>query len=231
MMGTSLMAGIILSILGPYGTSAFSLPLRVIYWVGLCMAGGIGAAVFDALMRKANSPVKPWASALGQSIGATLMVSIILLGFTFAVHGWPGWVHVISLPFFIWVISIIICGMGELSRSRRAIPAPQNIRADIFERLKPSLRSAELYALASEDHYVRVVTSNGEELILMRLSDAIKETAPLKGLQTHRSWWVAEAGVKSVKKQDGKLSITLKNDAAAPVSRNKAKIVREAGWV
>ena len=65
----------------------------------------------------------------------------------------------------------------------------------------------------------------------MRLSDAIKETAPQKGLQTHRSWWVAEAGVKRVKKQDGKLSITLKNDAIAPVSRNKAKIVREAGWV
>lgn len=195
------------------------------------MAGGIGAAVFDALMRKANSPVKPWVSALGQSIGATLMVSIILLGFTFAAFGWPGWVHVLSLPFFIWVISIIICGMGELSRSRKTLAAPQNIRAEIFERLKPSLRSAELYSLTSEDHYVRVVTSNGEELILMRLSDAIKETVPQKGLQTHRSWWVAEAGVKSVKKQDGKLSITLKNNAIAPVSRNKAKIVREAGWV
>jgi len=89
-----------------------------------------------------------------------------------------------------------------------------------------------LFHLGYKHYYLRHGRAlDGEELILMRLSDAIKETAPLKGLQTHRSWWVAEAGIKSVKKQDGKLSITLKNDATAPVSRNKAKIVREAGWV
>ena len=230
MMATSLIAGIILSILGPYGTSAFSLPVRLIYWVGLCMAGGFGAVTFDALLRRKGSALKPYITALVQSIGATLLVSFILLGFTLVTYGWPGWFHFLALPFFVWVISIIICSMGELSRNRKAEPAPQITRPAIFERLKPSLRSAEIYALTSEDHYVRVVTSKGSELILMRLSDAIKETAPLNGLQTHRSWWVAEAGVDKIQKQDNKLSVKLKNDDIAPVSRNKAKTVREAGW-
>ncbi|WP_051279792.1 LytTR family DNA-binding domain-containing protein [Hellea balneolensis] len=231
MMATSAIAGVILSILGPYGTTAFSLPLRFIYWLGLCMAGGLGAAAFDTLMTRKNVPYKPWASALGQSIGATLMVSLILLGFTIATYGWPGWFHILTMPFFIWVISIIICGVGELSRQRKHIVPLENKRPDIFERLKPSLREADIYALSSEDHYVRIMTSKGDDLILMRLSDAIKEMSPVKGLQTHRSYWVAEAGVDKMKSQDGKLSILLKNSETVPVSRNKAKTVREAGWV
>jgi len=230
MMATSAIAGVILWILGPYGTSAFSLPIRFIYWVGLCMAGGIGATSFDVIAHMRGWALKPWLKALGQSIGATLFVSMTLLGFTVATYGWPGWFHFTVLPFFVWIISIVICGIGELSRSRIENEPSQNMRPAIFERLKPSLRKAELYALSSEDHYVRVRTSKGDDLILLRLLDAIKETAPLKGLQTHRSWWVAEAGVETVKKQDGKLSILLKDGNLAPVSRNKAKSVREAGW-
>lgn len=231
MMATSAIAGFILSIMSPYGTSAFSLPSRLAYWMSLCIAGGIGATSFDVIAHWRGWTPKSWQRALSQSIGAALLVSIILLGFTMARYGWPGWIHFFTMPFFVWVISIVICGIGELSRSRRAEAVPENKRPQIFERLKPSLRSADLYALSSEDHYVRVITSNGDELILMRLSDAIKETSPLKGLQTHRSWWVAEAGIEKVHKQDGKLSITLKNESQAPVSRNKAKTVRDAGWV
>lgn len=230
MMATSAIAGVILSILAPYGTSAFSLPTRIVYWMGLCMAGGLGATIIDTVAHKAGWTLKSWQRALGQSIGATLVVSVILLGFTMMTYGWPGWFHILTLPFFIWVISIIICAIGELSRSRKAAAPIEIKRPAIFDRLKPSLRSAELYALSSEDHYVRIITSKGDDLILMRLSDAIKETAPLKGLQTHRSWWVAEAGVEAVKKQDGKLSVLLKNESSAPISRNKSKTVRDAGW-
>lgn len=231
MMVTSAIAGLILSIMGPYGTSAFSLPARLVYWVGLAMAGGIGATSFDIITHNKNLTLKPWMKALGQSFGATFLVSLILLGFTLVTYGWPGWIHTLALPFFVWVISIVICGIGELSRSRRVTQAPQNTRPNIFDRLKPALRQAELYALTSEDHYVRVITSKGDDLILMRLTDAIKETAPLKGLQTHRSWWVAEAGMKTVEKKNGKLSIHLKNQSIAAVSRSNAKAIRGAGWL
>lgn len=37
------------------------------------------------------------------------------------------------------------------------------------------------------DHYGEVTTSEGAELPLMRLSDAIIEAAPVAGLQIHRS--------------------------------------------
>lgn len=70
-----------------------------------------------------------------------------------------------------------------------------------------------------------------DELILMRLSDAIAETAPLARLSPHRSWWTAENGVSRVIRKDGKLIITLKTGQSVPVSRNKAKAVKEAGWI
>ena len=231
MMAVSLIAGLVLSILAPYGTSTFSLPVRFIYWVGLAMAGGVGATMLDMFARKKGWTLTSWQRALGQSVGATLVVSVILLGFTMLTYGWPGWVHFLTMPFFIWVISILICGIGELVRSRKGGAAVEPQRPDIMERLKPALRRSAIYALSSEDHYVRVITAAGDDLILMRLSDAIKETAPLKGLQIHRSYWVAEAGIDKVLKQDGKLSVRLKNGTTAPVSRNKSKSLREAGWV
>ena len=53
----------------------------------------------------------------------------------------------------------------------------------------------------------------------------------LDGLQTHRSWWVAEAGVDKGKSANGRIVLALKSGVEAPVSRTYAKAVREAGWV
>jgi DNA-binding LytR/AlgR family response regulator len=83
----------------------------------------------------------------------------------------------------------------------------------------------------SEDHYLRVHTSAGSELILMRLADAVRELSGIEGLQTHRSWWVAKQGLADVVKGDGKLVLKLKSGAEAPVSRTYLKAVKDAGWL
>ncbi|KTE11438.1 hypothetical protein ATE71_11760 [Sphingopyxis sp. H115] len=48
-------------------------------------------------------------------------------------------------------------------------------------------------ALKGEDHYVRVIGTRSEELILMRMRDAIARLDNADGLRIHRSWWVARA--------------------------------------
>ena len=232
MIITSVIAGFILSILAPYGTGNFSLVTRLAFWTGLCIAGGCGAGGFDLLLSKFKRSIKPWQQALGQSIGATVMVSLLYFGLTLiTASAMPSIGTVFQILFYIWVISITICGVGMLIRAKRIVPTIIPSRPALIERLKPHLRNAEIYAISAEDHYVRVMTSKGDDLILMRLSDAIKEVSPLKGLSPHRSWWVAESGIKQVKKSDGKISLILNNDSIAPVSRNAAKSVREAGWV
>lgn len=135
----------------------------------------------------------------------------------------------LSTLFYIWVVAATISLIGMLMRKQRltTTDVENNARPALYERLAPKLRSADIYALCAEDHYVRVITSKGEELILMRLSDAVKETLPLKGLTPHRSWWVAEAGVNTVKKA----GLALHSGQSVPISRTGMKHVREAGWV
>lgn len=64
----------------------------------------------------------------------------------------------------------------------------------------------------------------------MRLSDAIKETAPVAGMQVHRSHWVALDAVASATRKNGKPVLTLENGTEVPVSRTYLDAVRSAGF-
>jgi DNA-binding LytR/AlgR family response regulator len=92
------------------------------------------------------------------------------------------------------------------------------------------VKGAVIYAVSAEDHYLRLHTSKGSELILMRLSDAISELDGLEGAQTHRSWWVAREAVESVKRDGDRVTLQLTGGAEAPVSRPNVRALREAGW-
>ena len=92
-------------------------------------------------------------------------------------------------------------------------------------------RTADLHAISAEDHYLRVHTRLGEELILMRFSDALRELDGADGLQAHRSWWVARTGVVDSRREDGKLLLVLKSGGLAAVSRTYASTVKAAGLI
>jgi DNA-binding LytR/AlgR family response regulator len=108
------------------------------------------------------------------------------------------------------------------------VPAPAPPK--FLDRVPAKLKGGALYAIEAEDHYLRVRTSKGSDLILMRLADAIAELEGIEGAQTHRSWWVAKDGVESVKRAEGRVALVLKDGAEAPVSRPNAKALRESGW-
>jgi len=109
--------------------------------------------------------------------------------------------------------------------------APALPREPAFLARIPAKLGRDLLALEMEDHYVRVHTAVGSDLILMRLRDAVAELAGLDGLQVHRSHWVAAAAVTGVeRKPDGKLTLVLRNGLRVPVSRSYAADVRAAGW-
>lgn len=95
----------------------------------------------------------------------------------------------------------------------------------------PAHLGGEIHALRAEDHYVRVYTALGSALLLMRLSDAISELGGLGGERVHRSWWVARAAVKSVRREGRKLVLVLPGGVEAPVTREAAPKLRKAGWV
>jgi DNA-binding LytR/AlgR family response regulator len=82
--------------------------------------------------------------------------------------------------------------------------------------------------MMSELHYVRVVTSKGETLVLHNLKDAIAQLpTEYSGIQTHRSYWAASKHIESIKEKNGQSSVVLSMDKTIPVSRRKLAEVRE----
>lgn len=229
---TPLVAGLVLAVLAPFGTAYYGVPVRVLYWVSLTLAGGLGAMSAQWGLARLQPDAPTWLRIVVQTLGATAFVA----PFVFFVFG-DAWQAVGLTLFYIAVISAVISTVGELSARRTEDTAPLQMpsrslgRPPLMERLPPRFRDAALHALSSEDHYVRVHTSAGEHMLLMRLSDAQDLAAPTPGVKPHRSWWVAEAGAARISRSDGKLVIALPDDTRVPVSRSGAKALREAGWV
>jgi branched-subunit amino acid ABC-type transport system permease component len=138
----------------------------------------------------------------------------------------------------VFAVSVIMTALAFLvRRPPQADPGPAAVPTDgaeaaakFVERLSPRLKGADLYAVEAEDHYLRLHTSLGQDLVLMRLGDAVAELARIEGAQTHRSWWVARAAVDAAERFDGRATLILKDGARAPVSRGFARSLRDAGW-
>ena len=100
----------------------------------------------------------------------------------------------------------------------------------LIARLNPRL-GGQVLALQGEDHYVRVHTALGSELVLMRLGDAIEELGGLAGERVHRSWWVAREAVGAARVTGRRAALTLTSGLDVPVSREATLRLRRAGWL
>lgn len=87
-----------------------------------------------------------------------------------------------------------------------------------FMKRVPVQRRGSIILVKAEDHYLKVVTSNGESLIHYRLSDAIAEMPADAGIRVHRSYWVARDAIVNVGPAGRKLRATLINGIEIPVS-------------
>jgi hypothetical protein len=82
-----------------------------------------------------------------------------------------------------------------------------------------NLRPEQLLAMCAEEHYVRLITTEGEFLVYHRFSDAAKEVKPLNGLQVHRSHWIAAHAIRQVRRSAKKMVVTIGGNHQVPVSR------------
>ena len=94
-----------------------------------------------------------------------------------------------------------------------------------LQRFDPPLKGSVL-AVQAQEHYVRVITSEGALCTLYRFSDALREMEELSGLQVHRSFWVADDGVSAIKAGKRGMKIVLRNGEEVPVSARHADVVQ-----
>jgi len=223
--------GLVLGVSGPFDTlNLLGLLPRIAYWIVVVIATyATGSAVHCYLRHKLGLHRASFAKRIALNGGATALgVMVVLTGFNTLVFG-----PVISslgdaLATFavVLLISVVIAALLDLawqpSMSDATTPPP------LLKRLSFEKRGA-LVALSVEDHYVQVTTTQGTQMLLMRLSDAIRETAPTAGLQVHRSHWVARDQIASVKRTGDRAIMTLKTGAEIPASRTYIPALRDAG--
>ncbi|MBX9745478.1 MAG: LytTR family transcriptional regulator DNA-binding domain-containing protein [Hyphomonadaceae bacterium] len=238
---TLLLIGAFLTITNPFGaTSGLPLTGSFAYWTGLVFIGWLGGPVFSRIVaRVAPSFSRETNIAIATIFVAILVTSAIilvqslLLGDPVPQSYWPtlyGLVLAISAAVAAvnWLVERAFGGPPGAVTHAPTTGAPASVR--FLERLPAKIKGGVLYAVSAEDHYLRLHTSKGADLILMRLSDAIVELEGLEGAQTHRSWWVARDAVESVRRDGDRVTLLLRGGIEAPVSRPNVRPLREAGW-
>ena len=234
--------GLLAGLLGPFGTFAAPPAQRMLSWVLWLLAG-------YALFRPTNL-VAGWlceATGLPHAAGRllalvvasmplTLIVTMMVTGLRFAdALRWPGfWTMYLYIGVIAVVASIVMTATLGGRDQKPATPAP------MAPELQPTPSRPALplppgfgpvRALKGEDHYVRVIGEAREELILMRMRDAIERLDNADGLRVHRSWWVAKAAVASVRRDGRTAILTLRSGHEAPVARDMMPQLRAAGWL
>lgn len=109
-----------------------------------------------------------------------------------------------------------------------AEPIPARPALSILLEKLPAHLGTNVVALKAEEHYTRVYTDKGEKLILMRFSDAIELLAAVRGVQTHRSYWVNADYISDFVREGRTSHVHLTTGIDVPVSRSYRVKVREA---
>ena len=228
------LVGIVATIAAPFGTGdAMSVLPRAAFWIGIVvLTYGLGSLV-DAVLRPWLEGLRPAArvaiiaAATGAVIGAALQV------ITAAIFGLQDLQQELVSGMRNFIIGACVSVGVQIAhpanaRFRDTMPEPR--APALLDRLPLDKRGA-LVAISVEDHYVRVRTTKGEEMLLMRLSDAIRETEPVEGLQVHRSHWVAGAAVQAARRAGDRAVLTMSAGDEIPASRTYVPALRAAGFL
>ncbi len=100
----------------------------------------------------------------------------------------------------------------------------------ILERL-PYDKRGRICAMSAEQHYVRIYTVNGNDITLMRFSDALAHCSALPGIRIHRSHWVNLDAIEDVSTDAARTTLSIRcgtKRLTLPVSRSYRALVRDA---
>ena len=230
--------GLFMGAVGPFGGAALPPIERYPYWLACILGGGlIGVAIDETLGRRIAGFA---ARVAATSLVMTPPVALYVFGVARTVFGRGQ--HLPDVPAFLWqvlVISALVMSVRALvwrrpkpvvqTRTVVAPPLPE-AEAAFRQRLSARRRAARLIAIEAHDHYLRVHTDAGVELVTLRFADALAELAGAHGLQVHRSWWVAGEAIEAVRWRRGGGEARLAGGLTVPVSRAHAPALKTVGW-
>jgi len=228
-------AGLIVAFLAPFDSEERSLAWRLAYWVSAIFGGGlIGIAVDEVVRRKVGHF---WLRLALVCLLMTPLVAafVVVLASVMAdapLHSF----RLARLLMEVFVLCVATMTLRQFALGRPPVvvtverpDAPDPTRT-FRQRLSAKRRGARLIAVEAWDHYLRVHTDAGSELLTARFADALAELAEAPGFRTHRSWWVAAGAIEAVRWRRGAGEARLTGGLTVPVSRSNAAALKAAGW-
>ncbi|GAA6207117.1 LytTR family DNA-binding domain-containing protein [Cognatishimia sp. WU-CL00825] len=244
-----LATGVILGLAGPFGTEAV-MPIvpRLFYWVGSAtgfffLGSYVGTAA-SALFKNWGLGFWPATFAAGAMAGLAIFAALLLLNVALFDVSLSCLSCTLTLGANVVGISMIITvAFVQIRRHFEAAQIPvadtgtslartqassQTPEPSLMRRLPFEKRGA-LISMSVSDHYVEVVTVKGQELLLMRLSDAMGEVGDTNGMQVHRSHWVALDQISAARRDGAKAVLSMSDGRDIPASRTYVAALKEAG--
>lgn len=234
----SIVGGLVITSLEPIATAQLSLWLAIVHWFSHLFVAAVLLAATTALGVIAGLRM-PW----------PLMIAVLLLPFLLAPFSMvsdlllegptPGWdasstfgqaylleltnlaPPSLGLSALVAVFAYRAADMAQKHLSARALRHPS----------EPSLRSVipsaphslgdDLIRVEAQDHYVRLVTSDGTATLKLAFSECVSALDPFRGIQCHRSHWVRFRHVKKLRRAGSAYVCILSDETEVPVSRRR----------
>jgi hypothetical protein len=253
-----MIAAAVLAYLGAMGTQAAPFLQRLAYWAAVILPGSLLGLGVNALVRGwGGLAAHRWVEAGLVALLVSLPHSFVVIVVSALFFGLGMITPIVVLEFWLAVllIAMVLTAINYLATAHQVAeaavtpvpqPAPEAppvpispespvadsaLPALLAEKLPHRLRAGRLLAIEAEDHYLRVHTDLGSDLVLMRMADACALLDDATGARVHRSWWVARDAVQAVRQQSGRMELALPGDISAPVSRAMQPVLRRQGWL
>ncbi len=224
-------AAAILTLVGPFETDeVMRAAPRFAYW-GVIVALSYTVGYFGNIL--ADRLAGKHASLLHRVLIAAPLTAIGVLAVVYVLNGlaigyWATGRELAIIAANVAIISSIITSIFYVADNSNAAATAQSAPPPLLDRL-PFDKRAPLVSFSVEDHYVRIRTTKGEELVLMRLADAMREVGGTNGLHVHRSHWIATAHVTSATRKGDGATLSMAHGPDIPVSRANVSEIKEAG--
>ncbi len=236
----TLAIGLVAAVSGPFGTFYdLGLAARMAYWLTAFAAGWaiIVIAIVTVLPRLVDLGLAPIAAGAVVGVLGALPLALVVFGVEAVFR--PS-IDLPGMPVFYLYVALfgvpVTAGMtwANWRTSLHIAPAePKDTVAAppaFFARL-PAKLGVDLVAIKAEDHYLRIYTAAGNDLLLMRLADAVDELEGYDGLRVHRSYWVARAAIERAERTGRRSTLHLVNGLTVPVSRSYVADLKARGWL
>lgn len=249
-LGWATLAGLEFGLIGPFGSYASHLFTRIAYWTLLFWFGSLllWPCVVAALALGPRRGLPPLFS--GVAVILVACVPLAMLGAIGTHLFWPvraagmrtlewyGLTIVVALPAMAGLLWVEL-GRTRLLAAWRGRMIPGGAPADAADPVEargpapelPDHLLANALCLQMEDHHVRIHLHGRSVLHHGVLRDIVEALDERRGLQVHRSWWVARDAVRGWQRDGRSVGLILVNGLRVPVARNRVALLRERGWL